>query len=173
MSDALERARQVLEKVTPLTVNCGTVCDARCCQWDDLSSGMRLFPGEERLVTGEDFTLTATADGGVLLECAGRCDRSQRPLACRLFPLFPYVTEEGRVRAVYDPRAWRLCPLVRECAHVPLRRDFVRAVRRAGRILMEDPACAAFLREQSREIDLLNGLLPLGEERPPIARRRP
>ena len=64
MSEVLERARQVLEKVTPLTVNCGTVCDARCCQWDDLSSGMRLFPGEERLVTGEDFTLTATGCGG-------------------------------------------------------------------------------------------------------------
>ena len=60
--------------------------------------------------------------------------------------LFPILTEEGRVKAVYDPRGFRMCPLVRECAHVPLDRDFVRAVRRAGRILAEDPTCAAIRR---------------------------
>lgn len=172
MCNALERAWQVMEGVTPLTADCGTVCSARCCVGDDVSSGMRLFPGEERLVAEGEYTLTATVDGGLLLTCGGRCNRALRPLACRLFPLFPYVEKCGRVRAVYDPRAWRVCPLVRECAHVPLSRDFVRAVRRAGRILMEDAACAAFLREESREIDLLNKLLPLSEERPPIARRR-
>jgi hypothetical protein len=113
------------------------------------------------------------AEGGYLLTCDGTCDRTKRPLACRMFPLFPILTEEGRIKAVYDPRGYRMCPLVRECAHVPLDRDFVRAVRRAGRILMEDPACAAFLRMNSAEIADLNRLLKLEEERPPIARRRP
>lgn len=173
MSDVLKRAWALLADVTPLDVNCGQVCNARCCHADDQSSGMRLFPGEEQLVAACGYRLTLTSDGGELLECDGHCDRALRPLACRMFPLFPYVDEEGRVRAVYDPRAWRLCPLVRECAHVPLQRDFVRAVRRAGRVLMEDPRCAAYLQEQSREIDLLNGLLPLQNQRAPIARRRP
>ena len=113
------------------------------------------------------------AAGGYLLTCGGTCDRSHRPLACRIFPLFPVLTETGRIRAVYDPRGYRMCPLVRECAHVPLDRTFVRAVRRVGRILMEDPACAAFLRQQSEEIAELNRLLTLEQQRSPIARRKP
>ena len=131
---------------------------------------MLLFPGEEEFLP-EEFVCTETP-GGTLVTCPGRCDRSTRPLACRFFPLFPYLGEDGRVRAVYDPRGWRLCPLVRESEHVPLRRDFVRAVRRAGRVLAGDPACAAFLRAQSEEIDDLGRLLPLNERRTPIMRRK-
>ena len=171
MSNVLERAYALLEDVTPLTTDCGAVCDGRCCRESADSEGMLLFPGEEVLLEDTDFTIRP-AEGGRLLTCGGTCDRSQRPLACRMFPLFPVLTEEGRIKAVYDPRGFRMCPLVRECGRVPLDRDFVRAVRRAGRILMEDPACAAFLRLQSEEIADLNRLLTLEEERPPIARRK-
>ena len=167
----LERAYALLEEVTPLTTDCGAVCDGRCCHESADSEGMLLFPGEEVLLADVGYTIRP-ADGGYLLTCDGSCDRALRPLSCRIFPLFPILTEEGRVRAVYDPRGYRMCPLVRECAHVPLDRDFVRAVRRAGRILMEDPACAAFLRMQSEEIAELNRLLQLEQERPPIARRK-
>ena len=171
MNNVLERAYALLEDITPLTTDCGAVCDGRCCRESADSEGMLLFPGEEVLLADTDFTIRP-ADGGLLLTCVGTCDRQKRPLACRMFPLFPVLTEEGRVKAVYDPRGFRMCPLVRECAHVPLDRDFVRAVRRAGRILTEDAACAAFLRLQSEEIADLNRLLNLEEERPPIARRR-
>ncbi len=132
---------------------------------------MLLFPGEETLAQDAGFTLIPADGGHTLVTCDGHCNRADRPLSCRLFPLFPMVEADGRVRAVYDPRGYRLCPLVRECAHVPLDRRFVRAVRRAGRILMEDPACAAFLREQSEEIRILGRLLPCLEERTPIMRR--
>lgn len=172
MSEALCRALALLEEVTPLTADCGQVCDGRCCRQTADSSGMLLFPGEEALLQDAGFTMTPADGGHTLLTCDGRCDRSRRPLACRLFPLFPLVEEDGRVRAVYDPRGYRLCPLVQQCAHVPLDRRFVRAVRRAGRILMEDPACAAFLRDQSEEIRVLSRLLPQLEERPPIMRRK-
>lgn len=172
MSKPLERARALLEEVTPLATDCGQVCSGRCCRPSADGVGMFLFPTEEELVAEGEFTLTPT-DHGTLLTCNGTCNRALRPLACRIFPLFPYVTMEGRVKAVYDPRAYRVCPLVRECAHVPLSREFVRAVRRAGRILMEDSACAEFLRQGSREIDELERLLPLQNERPPIARRKP
>lgn len=171
MADALRQALALLEDVTPLSTDCGRVCDGRCCRPSADSVGMLLLPGEEKLLTGEDYTIIP-ADGGMLLTCDGTCRREMRPFACRVFPLFPYVGEDGRVRAVYDPRSWRLCPLTQNVARVPLRRDFVRAVRRAGRILMRDLACAAFLRAQSREIDELGRLLPLGDERPPIARRK-
>lgn len=171
MVDALRQALALLEDVTPLSTDCGQVCDGRCCRPSADSIGMLLLPGEENLLAGEDYTITP-ADGGMLLTCGGRCRREMRPFACRIFPLFPYVGEDGRVRAVYDPRSWRLCPLTQNCARVPLRRDFVRAVRRAGRLLMRDPACAAFLRAQNREIDELSRLLSLTDERPPIARRK-
>ena len=166
----LERARELLRDVVPLDKDCGQVCGARCCLPSAESTGMLLFPGEETLSAEAGFTLTP-ADGGVLLTCGGRCDRDRRPLACRMFPLFPLYDEQtGRIRVVYDPRGFRLCPLVSECAHVPLRRDFVRAVRRAGRVLMQDPACAAFLRAQGEEIRNLMRFFP--EERSPIMRRK-
>lgn len=172
MNKHLERAYALLEELTPLTTDCGAVCGGRCCRESADSEGMLLFPGEETLLAGDGYTIRP-ADGGWLLTCGGTCDRARRPLACRIFPLFPYVTAEGRVKAVYDPRGYRMCPLVRECAHVPLERDFVRAVRMAGRILMSDPACAAFLRQNSCEIDELNRLVALDEQRAPIARRKP
>lgn len=172
MSDVLQQALALLKDVTPLDTDCGNVCDGRCCRPSADSVGMLLLPGEENLLADEGFTITP-ADGGHLLTCNGNCHREMRPFACRVFPLFPYVGEDGLVRAVYDPRSFRLCPLTRNCAHVRLRRDFVRAVRKAGTLLMSDPACAAFLRAQSREIDDLLQLLPfLENERPPIARRK-
>ena len=130
-----------------------------------------MFPGEERLLEDAGYILEP-AQEGTLLTCNGTCDRARRPLQCRFFPRFPHVDENGRVRAVYDPRGWRLCPLISQCEHVPLQREFVRAVRRAGRILMADPACAAFLRRQSEEIDELDRLLRLKDKRSPIMRRK-
>lgn len=133
---------------------------------------MLLFPGEKERLEKTNFHIVPAA-GGDLLTCSGCCDRRLRPLACRMFPLFPYIEEKtGLVRAVYDPRGFRVCPLINQCGHVPLERSFVRAVRRAGRVLMEDPACKEFLRQQSRDIDALNRLAGLDAQRPPIARRR-
>ncbi len=172
MSDVLRQALALLTDVTPLDTDCGNVCDGRCCRPSADSVGMLLLPGEEKLLSDEGFTIIP-ADGGHLLTCDGSCRREVRPFACRVFPLFPYVGENGTVRAVYDPRSWRLCPLTRNCAHVRLKPDFVRAVRKAGTLLMSDPACAAFLRAQSREIDEISQLLPfLRNERPPTARRK-
>lgn len=171
MHDAILRARALLQAVTPLEADCGQACGGCCCRATAQSCGMLLFPGEEQLPMDTGFIVTEAA-GGSLLTCTGQCDRTRRPLACRFFPLFPHLGADGRVRAVYDPRGWRLCPLLRQRAHVPLRRDFVRAVRRAGRILTEDPAAAAFLRQQSREIDELVRLLPPGDGRTPIMRRK-
>ncbi len=172
MSNVLQQALALLKDVTPLDTDCGKVCDGRCCRPSGDSIGMLLLPGEEELLSDAGFSITP-ADGGNLLTCDGSCRRERRPFACRVFPLFPYVEEDGLVRTVYDPRSFRLCPLTRNCAHVRLKRDFVRAVRRAGTLLMRDPTCAAFLRAQSREIDEILRLLPfLKHERPPIARRK-
>lgn len=176
MEDYIAQAWYLLEGRTPLPIDCGRLCGRACCRGNvQEERGMRLFPGEqERLKEG--FSFYSTADGGVLAVCeeengCGRCKRSRRPLACRLFPLFPYIGEEGRIRAVYDPRAWRVCPLVREHARIPLDREFVRAVRTVGRLLAQDEDCRRFLREQSREIDEVNRFLRLHEARAPICRK--
>lgn len=171
MSGVLQQAKAVLERVTPLKHDCGAVCGAACCRGCDPqggASGMRLFPGE---AAAAGFAAVDTPEGRLLL-CSGRCAREDRPLACRLFPLFPYLGEDGRIRAVYDPRAYRVCPLVRLRERVPLDREFVRAVRRAGRILAADEMLRADLCRQAREIDEFNGFLRLDAGRPPIARRR-
>lgn len=167
----------LLEDVTPLEEDCGRLCGHRCCQspGDEAVYGMRLFPGEadgrrrQELERTEGFSFPTDR----LLVCRGHCHRPARPLSCRIFPLFPHMDDSGRIRAVYDPRAWRLCPLVRYHDRVRLRPAFVRRVRKIGRLLAADPACREFLREQSREIDDINRFLRLEAVRPPICRRKP
>jgi hypothetical protein len=70
---------------------------------------MLLFPGEAVFLSGGpaiNFSACPiwAARRGLLI-CEGRCDRSLRPLACRIFPLAPHVDENGVVTAVPDPRA--------------------------------------------------------------------
>ena len=169
----------LLDDLTPLAGDCGRVCGAACCGdcrpagLTEGPCGMRLFPGEAVLLTGlPGFTLLPD-ENGVLLVCEGRCDRRNRPLACRFFPLFPHLDAQGRIRAVYDPRAWRVCPLVREHRRVPLERDFVRTVRTVGRLLAEEEEGRRFLLEEAAEIDAVDRFLRLKDERGPLCRKSP
>lgn len=156
---ALREAYALLEKNTPLgKTDCGLVCDAVCCT-DECGDSMELFPYEKELLEGtEGFEIT---DGEVpLLRCSGRCERDKRPLACRIYPLFPLVDtdEDGNehIRVIYDPRATAACPL---CAkRTKLDRRFVRAVRRAGKYLLTDSESAAYLKKTS---DYLKELIKL------------
>lgn len=164
----------LLGERTPLPADCGTVCDGACCRDTGEQTGMRLFPGEWEFLSPHwpETAFRKTADGGWLLVCDGVCDRLHRPLACRIFPLFPLLGEDGRVRAALDPRAYRLCPLARLSQRVRLQRDFVRTVRRVGRLLAADEACRHFLQEQTRELEEWNQLLPDSDGRSPIQRRK-
>ena len=143
--DAVVTAREMLSQVTPLRFDCGRVCGGACCRSDeDGQGGMLLFPGEEALYrdlpTG--FALKSNDQvipGGRLLICEGTCDRSARPLSCRLFPLLP---TEGS--PCLDQRAWAVCPLMAYGVK-GLRSEFVSAVQAAGRILFSCPEHRAFL----------------------------
>ena len=146
---ALREAYALFEKATPLgNADCGLACGAVCCT-DKTGDGMELFPCEKELFASlEGFEVV---DGEVpLLKCSGSCSREQRPLACRIYPLFPLVVEkEGKeeIRVIYDPRASRACPLAGE--RVRLDRRFTRAVRRAGKYLLKDSETAEYLRKTS------------------------
>ncbi len=158
----------LLGDLTPLTADCGEVCGAACCKGDD-GEGMLLFP-EEAAWMGYVEEVTRQ-NGRELFVCNGHCDRTRRPLSCRIFPLFPIVTETGRVKAVYDPRAYRLCPLLQLQDNVRLDRRFVRAVRAVGRRIADTPDGLAFLKEQTDEIAEINRFLQLDNKRAPICRR--
>ena len=146
---SLKEAYALLENTTPLGRNdCGTVCAAYCCS-DALGDSMELFPHEKEIFEkSEGFEVL---DGEIpTVKCNGTCERESRPLACRIYPLFPLVVNEDgteRIRVIYDPRATASCPL---CAHrAKLDRRFVRAVRRAGKYLLRDEQTAAHLRKTS------------------------
>ncbi|MBE5781754.1 MAG: hypothetical protein E7329_00400 [Clostridiales bacterium] len=143
--EAVQAARALLEAVTPLKLDCGRFCGGACCESDeDGQGGMLLFPGEEALYTPlpQGFSLErddGVTEGALLLTCDGFCDRSQRPLSCRLFPMLP-----TRTGAKMDRRAWAVCPLM-ESGKAGLSKEFVEAVAKAGEILYACPAHAAFL----------------------------
>ena len=87
---------------------------------------------------------------GRMLVCSGTCDRAERPLACRMFPLLPEVREDGGVRVVTDLRAKAICPLARQ-GRSAMDPAFIEAVREAGELLKGDGAQAAFLRSLAAE----------------------
>ena len=146
--DSLSRviaARSILENVTPLKNDCGRYCGGACCQSDeDGQGGMLLFPGEEALYRDlpEGFSIfpdDSVMAGGRLLVCEGTCQRSMRPLSCRLFPLLP--TETG---VKMDRRGWAVCPLM-EGGKRALNPEFVNAVNEAGRLLYGSKELSTFL----------------------------
>lgn len=151
---ALREAYERLYHKTPLGFyNCGRLCDGLCCRGD--SQGMWLYPGEEELFKGkEGFEICETEGnyGYPMVICSGECNREDRPLACRIFPAFPLVTEENgkvNIEVIYDPRA-TMCPLARE--KKPLDRSFIKEVRKAALYLIRDEKMLEYMKAVSEEI---------------------
>ena len=117
---------------------------------------MLLFPGEEAYYADLPGYRLLPAAQGTLLICPGRCNRTDRPLSCRLFPLLPVVREDG-VKVTMDLRAKAVCPLARQ-GKSALREDFVQAVRQVGNLLCEDDALRDFLLRLTRQQDELRAL---------------
>lgn len=150
--DVITQAKRVLLPYTPLKADCGLVCDKACCRGDE-DTGMLLFPGEDTVFPVKE------KNGRRLCVCNGKCNRSDRPLSCIIFPFFPYMTPEGKIKARADVRGTALCPLIHHEENVLFSRIFLRRVARAGRIFAKDEECRSFLWEISREIDLLEKLI--------------
>lgn len=141
-----ERAFSVIGERTPLFEDCGVLCGKACCKGDG-NTGMRLFPCEET-----SLPVFPTLDGGRLCVCNGTCDRKDRPLGCRIFPLFPILHDDGHISAELDIRGYRVCPLTEHANVVRFSADFRKAVRRAGRILCRDKRIRDYIKEVSEEI---------------------
>ena len=143
-------ARALLERVTPLKADCGRLCAGACCQGDE-NTGMLLFPGEEALYENCSFCRVIPAEfslagrNALLLVCDGTCDRGNRPLACRLFPLFLRFMSDGSTRICMDARANTVCPLC-DYGLDALDPAFRDAARRAYDLLLGDAECRAYLK---------------------------
>ena len=150
-SDILERAYEALGDATPLKTDCGALCGAACCQPDeDGQGGVHLFPGEAALLRDCNWVDRALPGSfAPVMLCAGTCERERRPLGCRIFPLTPVRGRDGAWTVRMDARARAMCPLARSGVR-GLDPDFVRAVRRALRIIAEDPDGDAFLEKWRR-----------------------
>lgn len=143
-----------LGDLTPLEKDCGLLCGAACCGCDgDGQGGVDLLEIERERLSGEDWadvTQTDPLTGSPLLMCSGPCERDLRPFLCRIFPLCPVFGEDGELRALrIDARARAVCPLT-NAGVKGLRRDFVKAVGKACRLMMRDDEGAAFLRRHAQ-----------------------
>lgn len=144
---------KILSDFTPLTVDCGVLCNCACCKGDN-NTGMRLFPFEDSKLEVKSL------DNGVRLAiCNGKCNRNERPLACRIFPFFPTIDEKGRVYVELDYRGYRLCPIVTHSDDLLFDPKFLKAVKKVGKLLVKDDACKNFLLESTNEIDTYKSFL--------------
>jgi len=144
---------KIMGDLTPLKADCGKLCGGACCKGDELT-GMRLFPFEKT-----ELPVKEVGGGVRLVVCEGECDRSKRPLACRIFPFFPTVDEKGRVFVEADFRGARLCPLVTHSDEIVFDKRFFKALKKVGKILAKDEVCLEFLREATEEIDTYSAFL--------------
>ena len=156
------KAYQILQAVTPLSKDCGKLCNKACCQGGDPESGMYLYPGEDELQARNSFLKILTVDFPnyqcALAICDGKCQRTRRPLACRVFPLVPYLSVKNTLIMKMDPRATALCPLARNLSRFELDRLFVIKVREAFRMLIGDAEIKEFVIWQSRLIEEYQGI---------------
>jgi len=156
-----EKAYAMLDKTTPLVTDCGKLCERACCAAADEKTGMYLFPGEEEMFAGEHpwlaiekSSLTYGRGKPVFLAvCDGHCPRGARPLACRIFPLTPYIEPRGSLVIRTDPRAVPICPLARGSSPQKMEENFIDTVADAFRILINDKEIISFISEISRLID--------------------
>lgn len=165
MNEFYNQIYTILSSHTPLRGDCGKACNKACCEGDKDGDGMYLFPGEEQMydslpswaaISETDFEYSK-GKFAPLFSCDGVCDRDMRPLSCRIFPLSPYISPEGELSVIVDPRARGMCPL--SALYVSdFEPKFVDAVSRVGIELMKNPETKQFLTAFSRMIDELRFL---------------
>jgi hypothetical protein len=147
--NVIETCYSLLRNVTPLEYDCGEICNGKCCKGDG-KTGMLLFPGEENLIDPQ-INIIKNERGDSLAVCNGTCDRNKRPLACRIYPIFPIIKKDEvgeYIEVDFDSRAD--CPLVK--GDYEITRDFVKKVKRVGKYLLLNEETQKYYRELSDEI---------------------
>ncbi len=148
-------------KQTPLTTDCGLICDTACCK-GDANTGMILFPGEEKLFAGYKGKWFSMTDSNIvlsnnqqlqLLTCNGDCPRDKRPLACRIFPFMPYITEQDELEIMLDLKSVKTCPLCFNAEKYTIDPKFIDALYDAFVILISDQLILEYIYMLSDDYD--------------------
>lgn len=152
-SRLVKLAYSAIGSATPLAIDCGCICSAKCCAGDG-NKGMQMLPGEDELLDNAGFTLVVNENGRFCV-CDGHCDRESRPFACRIFPYFPMpvLLRSGKytIRTVPDPRAIGVCPILRS-EDMEIQKKFIKKVKKAGRILLRSKKTRRWLLDIADEI---------------------
>lgn len=144
----------LLNAITPLLVDCGELCHGGACCKAEAGQGVYLFPGEATLFTNVDYWgKPTTIDNQTAIVCDGNCPRDERPLFCRLFPLFPYLTENGDLEIIFYSPLAHVCPLVKLNDFSILAEDFIETVEEVADELLAEDVSREFLWQISRAID--------------------
>lgn len=158
LPETVAACRDLLDRLTPLTSDCGAVCGAACCRTlEGDETGMLLFPGEDAYYQERPGYRIKPSALGALLICDGHCAREDRPLSCRLFPLLPVLRGE-EIKVAVDLRARAVCPLARHGVRA-MQGEMIEAVRACGRLLQADPAQHPFLQRLTDQQDELKALM--------------
>lgn len=158
-NDALNYAYEMLESVTPLRTDCGKLCGGKCCNGDE-NDGMLLFPHEKDFFCSSDcFTVkNDPATGYDEVICNGKCDRKERPLACRIFPFFFFASKQNdgsvKLGVLPDTRARGVCPILNR--NEPVSKEFERKMRMIAAVFEKDSDICDFL------IDVTNIITDFG-----------
>lgn len=156
---------KLFDNCTPIKPDCGQLCNKACCSGD---GGMYLFPGEKKVfellnpswikISDSDFTYLK--DGKEIsvpfASCNGSCDRYQRPLACRIFPLTPILDENNNIKIITDPRAKSVCPLARGLYTNEYDSRFIRNIERSFKLLMHNKDFAEYMKAYTEYINEFN-----------------
>lgn len=157
---------KLFDNVTPVSVDCGQLCGKACCKGED--SGMFLFPGEKAVfsilnpnwikIEQTDFTYIYNGKtcSVPLAMCSGECNRYERPLACRIFPLTPYINKNGRLEIITDPRGKGICPMAKAFFIDDFDPVFVKNIKKAFTLLCKNKRFYAFMQAYSAHLDEFN-----------------
>lgn len=153
---------RLLDRVSPISTDCGQLCGAACCSCGgdgsgeeslDYDMGIYLLPGEEKLFSmeedwlkwsieyAEDYDFPDSWFGKIyFIRCKTppHCPREMRPLQCRFFPLTPYLTEENELKLILSPvELPYTCPLIAD--KMKLEKRFIKATYTVWSHLIRDP----------------------------------
>ena len=139
---------------TPTPFDCGKLCNKACCGDfgpEEDETGMYLFPGEKPLFVNHPNFRVVSSDfrygnkNADIVICKGPCERSSRPLSCRIFPLIPYYQRSCGFRLIQDPRSFAMCPLAEKEAYPYLNAKFIKKTESVFRLLLNFEEIRLFL----------------------------
>ena len=174
---------RLLDRVSPVDYDCGSLCGAACCMCEDADTvsgeesdyemGIYLYPGEEKIHSrkedwllwsverAEDFEFPDSWIGNVyFVRCKTppNCPREKRPFQCRTYPLTPHITQEGLLTLIRNHEELPYtCPLISN--HMDLNRDFVKATYTVWKHLLRDPLIYDLVEMDSRMREIYGGEL--------------